>query len=62
MDFTMIDVSRISGVSVGDEVVVLGCQGDECISADEIAQLTGTINYEIVSSLTRRMPLKYTKD
>lgn len=59
MDLTMIDVSGIKDVVLGDEVVIMGCQNGNCISADEMARLTGTINYEIVSSLTRRMPLKY---
>ncbi|WP_300455320.1 alanine racemase [Desulfobacula sp.] len=59
MDFTMIDVGAIKDVALGDDVVVMGCQKDNCISADELAQLTGTINYEIVSSLSRRMPLRH---
>ena len=59
MDFTMIDVGAIKDVALGDEVVIMGCQNGNCISADEMAELTGTINYEIVSSLTRRMPIRY---
>ena len=59
MDFTMIDVSDIPGVVPGDEVVVMGCQGDVCVTADDIAELTGTINYEVTASLTRRMPLQH---
>ncbi len=56
MDQTLIDVGHIPGVKTGDRVTLLGCQGDACITADEIAALTGTINYEIVSSLTARVP------
>lgn len=59
MDFTMIDVGAVKDVSLGDEVVIMGCQQDNCITADEIAQLTGTINYEVVSALTRRVPIKH---
>ncbi len=59
MDLTMIDVTDIPGVSVEDEVVVLGRQGSEEISADEIAGLVGTINYEVVSSLTPRVTRVY---
>ena len=59
MDFTMIDVTDVADAVLGDNVVILGCQGDACITADEIARLTGTINYEVVSSLTRRMPLRH---
>ena len=56
MDLTMLDVGHIKEVRAGDEVVVLGSQGEEIISADEIAGLTGTINYEIVSAITARVP------
>ena len=56
MDLTMLDVGHIKGVRTGDEAVALGRQGDETISADEIAGVLGTINYEIVSSITARVP------
>jgi len=59
MDLTMIDVGHIPGVTLEDEVVILGCQGNESITADEIAGLLGTINYEIVSSLTSRVARIY---
>ena len=59
MDFTMIDVSKVTHAVVGDDVVVMGCQSGACVTADEIARLTGTINYEVASSLTRRMPVTY---
>jgi alanine racemase len=59
MDLTMIDVGQIPGVGLEDEVVVLGRQGEEEITADEIAGHVGTINYEIVSSLTSRVAKIY---
>ncbi len=59
MDLTMIDVTNIPGVAQGDEVVILGRQGKEEISADEIARLTGTISYEVLASLTGRIPIVY---
>ena len=59
MDLTMLDVGHVPNVSLEDEVVVLGSQGNETISADEIAKRAGTINYEIVSSLTSRVPKIY---
>jgi alanine racemase len=59
MDLTMIDVGHIPDVSLEDEVVVLGRQGDQEITADEIAGLVNTINYEIVSSLTSRVAKVY---
>ncbi len=48
MNMSMLDVSELSAVAVGDEVVLLGRQQDEMISADEIAAETGTISYEVL--------------
>lgn len=59
MDLTMIDVGHVPDVAVGDEVVVFGRQGDQEISADEVAALVGTINYEIVSTLKSRVQRVY---
>jgi len=59
MDMTMLDVGDIAGVKQGDEVVILGKQKDTEISADEISSLIGTINYEVVSSLTERVRRVY---
>ena len=59
MDLTMIDVGHVAGVAVGDEVVVCGRQGENEISADEIAGLVGTINYEIVCALKSRVQRNY---
>jgi len=59
MDLTMIDVGRVPQAKIGDEVVLIGVQGDQVITADEIADSLGTINYEIVSALTERVPRIY---
>ena len=59
MDLTMIDVGHISDVKVGDEVVIFGRQGEHSLPADELAGLTGSINYEIVSTITSRVPRIY---
>jgi len=59
MDLTMLDVGHIPGISVGDEVVIFGRQQDACISVDEIAAILDTINYEVVSTLTRRVKRVY---
>ena len=48
MDQLVVDISHLSHVKAGDEVVLIGKQGDEFISAEEIAKLSGTINYDIV--------------
>jgi alanine racemase len=55
MDLTMIDVTDIPGASQNDEVVIMGRQGDQEISADEIAGILGTINYEVVSTISGRV-------
>lgn len=56
MDQIMIDCASIGEVVAGDEVVLLGHQGRECISAEEWAQRTGTISYEILCAIGPRVP------
>ncbi len=59
MDQTLIDVGNIPEVKTGDEVVLIGSQGNETIGADELAARINTINYEIVSGLTPRVKRIY---
>ena len=59
MDLTMLDVGRLSGVAIEDEVVVFGQQADAAITADELAAELNTINYEIVATITARVPRVY---
>lgn len=59
MDLTMLDVSRISGVEAGDEVLILGQQQGQGIRAEELGSLSCSINYEIVSRLGSRVPRIY---
>ena len=54
MEKTTVNVSHIPHVQAGDEVVLLGKQGTDEISADEIANWMGTINYEVVTSILAR--------
>lgn len=56
MEKTTINVSHIPDVSIGDEVVLLGRQGEAAITAEEIALRLGTINYEVVCSVLPRVP------
>ncbi|MCB0061917.1 MAG: alanine racemase [Caldilineaceae bacterium] len=60
MDQAMIDVSglvmRSQTVQVGDEVVLIGSQGERMLTAEEIGRRTGTINYEVVSRILPRVP------
>ena len=59
MDQTMIDVTHIPGVQVGDQVVLLGKQGREEIDAEQLAAWAGTISYEVLLAITRRVPREY---
>lgn len=59
MDLTMVDVTDIRGVKQGDEVVLLGKQGRDAISADEMARWAETISYEILTSISARVPRVY---
>jgi alanine racemase len=56
MNITMIDVTHIPDVSLEDEVVLLGRQGNQEISAEQMAQWIGTINYEITTRINERIP------
>ena len=56
MDMCTVDVTSIPGCMVGDEVVLLGKQGHEYISANEIATKAKTISYEILCALGKRAP------
>jgi alanine racemase len=59
MDQTVADVTGVPGVKIGDEVVLLGRQGDEEILAAELAQKAGTIPWEIFTGVGRRVTREY---
>lgn len=59
MDQMMVDVSEVPNVAIGDEVVLLGRQGNEKITADELAEKADTISYEILLSISFRTPRVY---
>lgn len=61
MDQFMVDVTNIKGVSLEDEVVLFGKQGNNEIPVEEIASLLGTINYEIVCMIGKRVPRIYVR-
>jgi len=61
MDQTMIDITQIDGVDIGDEVVLMGIQRDKYIGADEIAERIETIPYEILCAVGQRVDRIYTK-
>ena len=59
MDQTMVDVSHIPQAKVGDEVVLIGSQQNENITAEEVAEWAGTISYEVLLGITARVPRLY---
>jgi len=59
MDLTMVDLTEIGDVREGDEVVILGQQGNESITAHELAQKAQTIPYEILTSLGSHSKKEY---
>jgi alanine racemase len=62
MDWIMLDVTGIEGVSVGDEVVLMGSdRRGNAILAEELAEAAGTIPYEILCGFSQRMPLVYVR-
>ncbi|MGZ3646641.1 MAG: alanine racemase [Ktedonobacteraceae bacterium] len=56
MDQCIIDITHIPHVRVGDEVVLIGQQGRASLTAEQVAQRLGTINYEVVSEILARVP------
>jgi alanine racemase len=56
MDMTMVDVTGVPGARAGDEVVLIGEQGGQRITAEEVADRLGTITYEVVSQILARVP------
>lgn len=62
MDQTMIDVTDVPDVKMGDEVVVFGKQGDNVLPIEELAEKLHTINYELTCVITKRVPRVYLQD
>lgn len=59
MDLTLIDVTEVPGVSLDDQVTLLGRDGDRSITAEEVAETAGTISYEITCGISSRVPRIY---
>ena len=58
----MIDVTSVNNISVNDEVTVFGKQGDISIPVESVAQLSNTINYEVLCSVGKRIPRVYLQE
>ncbi len=61
MDLVTLDVTDVPNVAAGDEVVVIGEQGGARVSAEDLAAASGTINYEVVTAIRRRVARRYTR-
>ncbi|HEY6262029.1 MAG TPA: alanine racemase C-terminal domain-containing protein, partial [Nitrospiraceae bacterium] len=59
MDMIMVDVTDLAEVQVGQTATLIGQQGEESIGADEIANWTGTIPYEVLCGIGSRVPRLY---
>jgi len=59
MDMSMVDVGRSRTVKPGDDVVLIGKQGKDAVTVEEIARLSNTIPYEVVCNIGRRVPRIY---
>ena len=59
MDQLMVDVTKLGGVNIGEKAVVIGRQGNDEITIEELAEKTNTINYEIICMLSERIPRRY---
>jgi alanine racemase len=59
MDLVTIDVTEIPDAGIGDEVVLLGSQETETITAEEVAEIVGTISYEVFCAVSARVPRVY---
>jgi alanine racemase len=56
----VVDISDTPGVRVGDVATLLGAAGSESITVDEVAELAGTISYEVLTGFTARLPRVWT--
>ncbi len=59
MDQTMVDVSHLKNINLGDEVILFGKSGNNIVTVEEVAQIIGTINYEVLCAVSKRVPRIY---
>ena len=58
----MVDVTNIPDAKDGDSVIIMGSDGKNTVSAEELANIASTINYEIVCDVGKRVPRVYVKN
>ena len=59
MDMAFADVTSIAGAAAGDAVTLIGADGDELLTAENLAAACGTIGYEVVARLPAHVPRRY---
>jgi alanine racemase len=59
MDLTTIDVSKVPGITIGDEALLIGEQDSAVLDARDLAAAAGTIPYEVLTNVSRRVPRVY---
>jgi alanine racemase len=59
MDQCMLQLDQVPEAKIGDEIVLIGTQGNECLSAEEFGKAWGTVNYDLVCGLSARVPRFY---
>jgi alanine racemase len=62
MDLTLLDVTDVPGVEIGDQVTLLGADGQLLLPAEEVAKIAGTISYEITCGISARVPRRFTEE
>ena len=62
MDQFMVDVTDIPDTKSGDEVTLIGRDGNEVITAEEFGELSGRFSYEFICCISKRVPRVYIKD
>jgi alanine racemase len=61
MDAITLDVTGIPGVRVGDVATLIGADGDERITAEEVGEWSGTISYEVLTAIGTRVERRYSE-
>ena len=59
MDMCMVDITNVPEAKVGDTITIIGADGDRYLHADELSALTGTIAYETLCAISKRVPRIY---
>jgi alanine racemase len=59
MDLTLIDVTNVAAIEVGDKVTLIGHEGDLKISAEDLAKVAGVLSYEVTCGISERVPRLY---